>query len=447
MWVRVLYSLFFYLLTPLVLVRLLLRSRKAPAYRQRWSERFGLVPSTARRRHLQGSVAGSSADPKKPVIWVHSVSVGETLAAVPLIKRLMTGHPGALLVVTTMTPTGSDRVTAAFGDSVLHVYAPYDLPDAINRFLGTVRPDVLVIMETELWPNLVHGTANRNIPIVLANARLSRKSADGYHRIRWLTIPMLQSLDTVAAQTEADGRRFTELGLPDSALAITGNIKFDLELDDSDRKTAAQLRGQWRGEFDRPVWLVASTHRGEDEIILDAFRMTRQHFPNLLLVLVPRHPERFDEVAELCLQLGFQVVRRSSGLAPRPEVNVLLGDTMGELPVFFGACDIAFVGGSLVPVGGHNLIEPAAWGVPVLSGPHLFNFSEASSLLKTADALEVCANAGEVSGAVVKMLENPDRRQRMGAAGRKVAEANRGAMDQLIAIIDRHISAHRASDH
>jgi len=344
-----------------------------------------------------------------------------------------------------MTPTGSDRVVAAFGETVLHVYAPYDLPGAVSRFLKTINPDLLVIMETELWPNLVHGSAKSGVPVVLANARLSEKSARGYCRARWLAAPMLQELGTVAAQTVADGERFTNLGLPASTLQVTGNIKFDLELDDNARALAAQLRQQWQGEIGRPVWLVASTHRGEEEIILEAFRIVRQHIPKLLLVLVPRHPERFNEAADLCLQLGFELVRRSSGHAPRSEINILLGDTMGELPIFFGACDLAFVGGSLVPVGGHNLIEPAAWGVPVLSGPHLFNFSEAANLLLAADALKICTTAIELSRNVGYLLGDEKARLKMGEAGRQVAEANRGAMDKLLAVIEGQLSARAAA--
>jgi len=323
---RAIYSLLFYLLTPLILLRLLWRGRKAPDYRRRWSERFGFVPVV---------------DAGRQVIWVHSVSVGETLAAVPMIKQLQARHPEALLAVTTMTPTGSARVKAVFGSSIYHVYAPYDLPDVLHRFLNRIHPDVLVIMETELWPNLVHSCRGRNIPVVVANARLSEKSAKGYQTFSRLTLPMLQRINCIAAQHQDDGARFLELGLSERQLVVTGNIKFDLSLDDEIKTKAQVLKAQWQGDSKRPIWLVASTHRGEDEIILDSFEQIRLSFPELLLVLVPRHPERFDEVFQHCSRRGLHVVRRSTGASPSLGDQVLLGDTMGELLLFFGACDIA----------------------------------------------------------------------------------------------------------
>ncbi len=419
-----LYSLLFYLLTPFVLLRLIWRGRKAPDYRKRWAERFGFVPVI---------------DPGQKVIWVHSVSVGETLAAVPMIKQLQRHYPEALLAVTTMTPTGSARVKAVFGESVYHVYAPYDLPDVLSRFLQRVQPNILIIMETELWPNLIHCCRNHDIPIVVANARLSEKSANGYGKFSKLTGPMLQRINCVAAQHEDDGERFLGLGLSKKQLVVTGNIKFDLHLDDELKERATALRAQWQGETHRPVLLVASTHRGEDDIILDSFEQIRGICPELLLVLVPRHPERFDEVAQLCAGRNLQVVRRSEGKTPLLDDQVLLGDTMGELLLFFGACDIAFVGGSLMPVGGHNLIEPAAWQVPILSGPHLFNFSEASRLLLAAKGMAVCENAEEISSKVLELLKNPAVARQMAASAKAVADNNRGALDRLLGIIEHQL--------
>lgn len=419
--IRALYTLVFYLALPLVLLRLLLRARKAPAYARRWGERFGFVPRLN---------AGQ-------VIWVHSVSVGETLAAVPLIKQLQQRYPEAQLVVTTMTPTGSDRVRASFGDSVYHVYAPYDLPDAVARFLKRVSPDLLVIMETELWPNLIAGCAARQIPVVLANARLSAKSAQGYGKIAGLTGAIMNELTVVAAQHRDDGERFRQLGLPQSSLDVTGNIKFDLELGEAVRVTARELKQQWAGDAGRPVLLAASTHRGEDEQVLEAFRQIQQRHPELLLVLVPRHPERFNEVAQLCRSHGFSLVRRSEGARPENDQQILLGDTMGELLAFCGASDIVFVGGSLVPVGGHNLIEPAAWSAPVLSGPHLFNFSEASQLLLSAGGMAICEDSTVLAQRVNELLDHPERRLEMGRAAKGVAEQNRGALERLLAVIEK----------
>ncbi|MFZ5655128.1 MAG: lipid IV(A) 3-deoxy-D-manno-octulosonic acid transferase [Pseudomonadota bacterium] len=414
---RLLYSLLLYLLLPAILLRLCWRALRAPAYARRWGERFGRV-----------------TPPGRPVIWVHAVSVGETLAAVPLIRRLRAECPGARLLVTTTTPTGSERVRAQFGAGVAHCYAPYDFPHTVRRFLDLVRPALLIVMETELWPNLLHGCARRGIPVVLANARLSARSAAGYARVRALTAPMLAALTRVAAQTGADAERLLHLGLAAERLQVTGNIKFDLELDEDLRRRAAALRAAWGGG-QRPIWLAASTHAGEDEPVLAAHRTLLARLPDALLVLVPRHPERFDGVHALCRREGLRVRRRSAGADPDAGTQVLLGDTMGELLAFCGAADLVFVGGSLVRAGGHNLIEPAAWGRPVLAGPHLFNFAEAAALLETGGGLRVCADGAALAAAVEELLAQPARRAAMGAAAGAVAEANRGALERLWAVI------------
>ena len=426
---RLLYTLLIYCCLPLILLRLLWRGSRAPAYRRRWGERFGFVASLAEAR---------------PVIWVHAVSVGETIAAAPMIRRLQQQYPESTLLVTTMTPTGSEQVKKIFGDSVEHCYAPYDLPDAIARFLSRTHPALLVIMETELWPNLIHACHRRAIPVVLANARLSAKSAAGYAKVGRLARPMLLKLNTVAAQTKADGERFTQLGVGPEALEVTGNIKFDLQLDESLRDKAAGLKKYWQGADGRPVWLVASTHRGEDEIILDAFTQILEQRPEVLLVLVPRHPERFDEVATLCSEAGYRLQRRSEDQAGEMSaldnsVQIVLGDTMGELLSFCGASDLSFVGGSLIELGGHNLIEPAAWGVPVLSGPHLFNFSEVSRLLSEAGGLAVCSSAAELAEQVVALLADAELHRQMSGAALAVTEANRGALDRLTVLLERQI--------
>jgi 3-deoxy-D-manno-octulosonic-acid transferase len=418
---RLIYSVVFYLLIPLIIARLLYRAIKAPAYRLRWAERFGFVAAT---------------NSSQETIWLHAVSVGETLAAVPLVKALQEKYPDYRLTVTCMTPTGSERVKAAFGDSVDHCYAPYDMPDSVARFLNRVQPKIVIIMETELWPNTIAACHKRRIPVLLANGRLSEKSATAYRRIQSLVRPMLAQLSAVAAQHSDDGARFTDLGLADSALTVTGNIKFDLSLDRAIKDKAQQLLTEWRGTNQRPILLVASTHGGEDEIILEAFAQIKAQIENLLLVLVPRHPERFNQVAELCTATGFNLARRSSADTVEG-ADILLGDTMGELMSFFGACDIAFVGGSLVPTGGHNIIEPAAWGAPVLTGPHLFNFSEASQLLLVGGAMQICDSADQLAEQVVELLNDQQRRAEMGSSARLIAEANRGALDKLIALIER----------
>lgn len=426
---RLLYTLLIYLCLPLILLRLLWRGGRAPAYRRRWGERFGFVERLA---------------DAQPVIWVHSVSVGETIAAAPMIRRLQKKYPDATLLVTTMTPTGSAQVKKIFGSRVEHCYAPYDMPDAIARFLSRTHPDLLVIMETELWPNLIHACHQRAIPAVLANARLSAKSAAGYAKVGRLSRPMLRELTAIAAQTKADGERFIQLGVSNTALEVTGNIKFDLQLDAALREKAALLKKQWQGSSPRPVFLAASTHRGEDEIVLDAYSQMLDQRPDLLLVLVPRHPERFDEVAALCRERDYCLQRRSEtgpGDSRQLEssVQILLGDTMGELLSFCGACDVTFVGGSLVDVGGHNLIEPAAWGVPVLSGPHLFNFTEVGRLLTEAGGLAICATATELAEQVIVLLVDTGLHQQMSSAALAVTEANRGALDRLTKLLENQI--------
>ena len=414
---RLLYSLLLYLLSPAILLRLGWRALRAPAYARRWRERFGHV-----------------TPPGRPLVWVHAVSVGETLAAVPLIRRLLRDHPDIRLLVTTTTPTGSERVRAGFGGAVAHCYAPYDFPHAVRRFLDRTRPSLLIVMETELWPNLLHACARRGIPTVLANARLSARSAAGYARVRALTTPMLAGLTRVAAQTGADGERLLALGLAPHRLQVIGNIKFDLELDDGLRRRAGALRAAWGGSG-RPLWLAASTHAGEDAPVLAAHRALLARHPDALLVLVPRHPERFEGVYALCRRAGLETVRHSSGQTPDANTQVLLGDTMGELLAFCGAVDLVFVGGSLVPAGGHNLIEPAAWGRPVLSGPHLFNFSEAAARLDAGGGLRICADGEALAAAVIELLCDPEHRAAMGAAARAVADANRGALDRLLDLI------------
>ena len=421
---RHLYSVFFYLLMPLILLRLLFRGMAAPNYRKRWLQRFGFF---------------TPPELNKDTIWLHAVSVGETLAAVPLVKALQTKYPDHRLLITCMTPTGSERITAAFGDSVDHSYAPYDTPDAVARFLRRVQPKMLIIMETELWPNTVAGCYKRQILVILANGRLSEKSARGYGRVPGLSAPMLGQLTAVAAQHGDDGARFTELGLSAKNLYITGNIKFDLDLSAEVRQSAEALRQQWSGTTQRPILLAASTHRGEDEIILQAFGLIKQSVDNLLLVLVPRHPERFNQVGDLCREAGYSLARRSSNDSVE-QADILLGDSMGELMTFFGACDIAFVGGSLVTNGGHNMIEPAAWGKPTLSGLSVFNFAEVSRLLAEAGGLSLVEDAAALADATIELIENPEQAQQMGQQAQRVAEANRGALKRLLTVIDNSLS-------
>ncbi len=435
---RTIYSLVFYLLLPAVIARLFWRGKKAPAYRQRWKERFGFV-SRDSSRHPE--ILGGTQ--KQPVIWLHAVSVGESLAAMPLVEALLQAYPQHRLLMTTSTPTGSEQVTKTLGSRVWHSYAPYDLPDCVARFLSRVQPDICIIMETELWPNTIAACHRRNIPVVLANARLSAKSAKGYERFGGLSRGMINQLDFVASQHEQDLQRFASLGLPEPRGGVTGNIKFDIERDDSMIDTAKKLQVQWSCGGERLVVLAASTHRGEDELLIDAFAQLRQQVSNALLVLVPRHPERFNTVLALCKDHFECVSQRSLGEDVLQErlsnQDVIVADTMGELSFLLGASDIVFVGGSLVENGGHNMIEPAQWGLPIVSGSSLFNFSEASRLLLEANAMLLVNNGRELAEVFCKLGSDLNERKLMGERAQIVADKNRGALEKLLNVISQQL--------
>jgi 3-deoxy-D-manno-octulosonic-acid transferase len=409
---RILYTLLLYLITPLVLLRLLWRSRELADYRRRIGERFGLVPA------VPGGVA----------VWVHAVSVGEALAAAPLIRALIEQHGEGRVWVTSTTPTGSARVREAFGGSLRHSYAPYDLPGAVARFLARVRPQRVVVMETELWPNLFQALRQRRLPLVIANARLSPRSFAGYSRLRRFATDTLACVTEVAAQSAADAERFRALGAP--RVGVMGNIKFDVELSAAQLEQGRVLRAQLGTQ--RLAWIAASTHEGEESAALAAHAELRRRWPNALLILVPRHPQRFDAVARLVERSGLALRRRSQPDAdPAGDCAVLLGDSMGEMYMYFAAADIAFVGGSLVPVGGHNVLEPAAVGLPVLFGPQMHNFLAARELLLNCGAArEVEAlTLGDVLG---ELAADAPSRTAMGNAGRAAIDANRGALRRLL---------------
>ena len=422
---RTLYTLLFHLGLPLVALRLAYRAWRAPAYARRIGERFAFgLPTLA-----------------PDGIWVHAVSVGESIAAAPLIRELLARYPQLPITVTCMTPTGSERIRALFAGPeydgrVQHCYLPYDLPWAAARFLERLRPRLALIMETELWPNHIHQCARRGIPVVLANARLSERSARGYGRFAKLTAPMLGQLSLIAAQTAAEAERFRSLGARPECVEVTGSIKYDLHLDPALTARATELRARWQAA-ERPLWIAASTHAGEDEIVLAAHRQLLAQQPDALLILVPRHPERFDAVFELCRRQGFATRRRSLGEAVTGADQVLLGDTMGELLFLYALADCAFVGGSLVANGGHNLLEPAALGKPVLSGPHLFNFLEIAAQLREAGALGEVADARQLAAMVADLWQQPQRAARMGEAGLAVMRANQGALQRLLGGVGR----------
>jgi len=412
---RYLYTCLFYLALPFIFLRLLWRSRQIPGYRQGWAQRLGYCPQ------LEKS------------IWVHAVSVGETIAAVPLIKALLKAFPQVPLVVSNMTPTGAARVKELFKESVKQIYIPYDVPSAVNRFLQRIHPQVAVVMETELWPNLFAGCSKYHVPIVIANARLSEKSARGYSYIPRLTRDMFLSIHSMAAQASADAERFIALGLSRDKVTVTGNLKFDLELpaDLSDKSEALQHRiGK-----ERPSWIAASTHPGEEEIILAAHRFILEKYPSALLILVPRHPDRFQEVAELVQKREFKMVRRSSGESCSPQVQVYLGDTMGELLLLYSVAQVAFVAGSFARVGGHNMLEPAVLQKAIVTGPVLFNFADISQMLLDAKGMVVVHSAEELAAQVERFFADSTYCKLTGENAYQVVAANRGALQKQLALI------------
>jgi 3-deoxy-D-manno-octulosonic-acid transferase len=412
--VRLLYSALFYALIPFILGRLTWRGRKLPSYRERWRERFALY---------------YDLPPESNLVWFHAVSVGEAEAAFPIIRSFRARFPAFRLLVTCTTPTGSARIQAVLGDSVQHVYLPYDLPDCVARFLNHFRPALGVVMETEIWPNLYQQCKARGIPLTIVNGRLSEKSARGYRRLRGLTAESLSSLALVAAQTAADAKRYRSLGADPAKVRVAGNVKFDLEFSEALREEALRLRAALFGG--RPVWIAGSTHPGEEDQILAAQAHISAALPETLLVLAPRHPERAGEIAGLCTKRGLMARRRTENLPCDHATAVFLLDSLGELRLFYGASDVAFVGGSLVPRGGHNLLEPAAAGVPVFYGPRTFNFAEiARRLGQSGGGLEV-HDAAELAEQVIRLLQDPGKRLDIGSKGRAFVDANRGAVERV----------------
>jgi len=418
-----LYTLLLYLAVPALLLRLLWRSIRAPAYRDRWRERLG----------------GYATPPRPAEVWVHAVSVGEVQASQPLIRHLLGRDDSAGVIVTTTTPTGAARLRELFAARVQHAYTPFDLPPVVGRFLNLVRPRLVLVIETEIWPNMLAACNRRGIPVILANARLSARSARGYARLGRFTADTMGRFALIAAQSEDDAARFRALGVPGERIRVTGSIKFDLRLPASLLDRAEVMRRAWG--TNRPVWVAASTHEGEDELMLAAHRQVRRRLPSALLVLVPRHPERFDRVAALAQRDGWTLARRSLGAGCGDQCDVYLGDTMGELPMLLAAADAAFIGGSLVPVGGHNLLEAAALGVPVVVGPQVFNFAEITRLLVAGEGAVQVADVEGLARVLADWLGDAAERARIGENGRRFVDRNRGALDRLIAVVDERLAA------
>lgn len=411
---RLVYSLLLYLGLPLVWLRLLWRSRRQPEYLEHVSERWGRY----------------TAPPSAPVLWVHAVSVGETRAAQPLVEALITAYPDHVLLLTGMTPTGRAAGQEVFGDRVIQAYLPYDYPHTVGRFFEHFRPRVGILMETEIWPNLLAAAKARGIPVALVNARLSERSARGYARFSALSRPAFSALAVAAAQTPADTARLATLGALD--VAVCGNLKFDVAPSEALRN----MGREWRQRIgSRPVFLAASTREGEEALLLDALQ--RHPLPTeTLLVLVPRHPQRFAEVAALVAARGLGLARRSEGL-PDATTQVWLGDSMGEMAAYFSVADLAFVGGSLQPLGGQNLIEAAACGCPILIGPHTYNFAQATEDAITGGAARRVADADELIAAAAGLLGDSATRAAMAESAARFAAAHRGATHRTLEIISR----------
>lgn len=421
---RYIYNILFYLLIPFILLRLLWRSRKSPGYRKRINERFAFFDI---EKNYQGGVI------------IHAASVGETIAAVPLIRQIQKTYPDLPITITTMTVTGSHQVKKSFQNSVFHIYVPYDLPDVVQRFFNKTKPKMLIVMETELWPNLLYYAHKKQISVLLANARLSEKSARGYTKIKKFVARMLKNITQIAAQSQPDADRFIKLGMPQDRITITGNIKFDINLSRSSQEAGENLRQQLGAN--RPTWIAASTHEGEEEIILQAHKQIKNQAPECLLILAPRHPERFAPIAALCKKQDYKVVLRSSNEASDATTDIFLGDTMGELMKFYAASDVAFIGGSLVPIGGHNFLEPAILNLPIISGPHVFNFTEIAHLLTAKHALILVKNATELATQVINLFADPVLRQEFGANAKAVVNANRGAVEKHMKLINITLKA------
>ncbi|MFZ1344475.1 lipid IV(A) 3-deoxy-D-manno-octulosonic acid transferase [Thiothrix eikelboomii] len=427
---RFIYSLLLYLLLPLVFIKLWWRGRSNPAYRQRWLERLGYINSAVS--------SGSHFTSGQACICLHAVSVGETMAARPLIERLLAVYPETTVWVTSTTPTGSATVERLFGQRVKHSYLPYDTPAAVQRFLNTVQPRLMLVMETELWPNLYAACAQHQLPIVVVNARLSERSARAYARVKPLIRSVLAKVALIAAREAQDAERFQALGASPTQIKVLGNIKFDAPIPTQVKTQAATFRQAWGG---RLVWVAASTHQGEDEQILQVHRQLVRQFPELLLILVPRHPERFNAVVALCEQAGLSYQRRTECAVLRKSTAVLVGDSMGELLLWYACADLAFVGGSLVNSGGHNPLEALAFALPVLSGPYVDNFQDLYPPLVQIGAAILVDSPEVLAHHLSAYLANSTERQQVGQRGQQFLAQQQGVVERLLPELDQLLKA------
>ncbi|VFP79603.1 lipid IV(A) 3-deoxy-D-manno-octulosonic acid transferase [Candidatus Erwinia haradaeae] len=415
----ILYTMFFYILQPVIWIRLWFRGRKVVSYRKRWAERYGFCTGKV---HKNG-------------ILLHAVSLGETIAAIPLIQELKNRYPHLPIVITTMTPTGSAFAKSEFGSTVSHVYLPYDLPRAMNRFLNTIKPILVIIMERELWPNMITILHNRKIPLIIANARLSERSAKNYQLFGRCIKILLQRISLIAAQSQEDSQHFIKLGAKNSQIVVTGNLKFDINISPKIIENAIQLRLQWIRK-NRPIWIAASTHRGEEKIILSAHCKLLKNFPDLLLILAPRHPERSNIISRLVQKKQLKYLLRSSKEIPTVKTQVIIEDTTGKLMLLYAVSDLAFIGGSLVKIGGHNPLEPAAHAIPILMGSHTFNFKDICNSLHHSNGLITITNTESLYKEITTLLTDSNYRLHCGQQALHVFNKNKGALERLLNAIE-----------
>lgn len=415
---RSIYTCIFYFLLPFLFIRLYLRGFKNPDFRKRWSERLAIY----HQAH------------EKNVIFFHAVSVGEVESIFPLVKQLLQQQPEVKILITTTTPTGSARVKAVMGDLVQHVYLPYDIPQLVQHFLDHFKPRLVVIVETEIWANLFHLCQKNNIPLAIINARLSQSSYQGYQKIAALTKPALNNVSAIASQTQDDADRFSALIADTRKVQVMGNIKFDLSVSEEFIAQGKSLRAELFPN--RFVWIIASTHKDEEAFFLNLYPELKIQIPELLLLIVPRRMERFNEVKRLCEKNNLQVVMRTSKQACSENTDVYLADTIGELKMLYGAADVAFVGGSMVAVGGHNVLEPAVIGIPVMFGTYMANFKVIADGLLNAKAAIQCENQQQIGAAILKLYQQPSYRQELVANGKAFVQQNQGAIAKIITLLN-----------
>lgn len=425
---RTLYTTLLYATSPLIFSLLLKTKKGKPPVGDRWKEFVGVAPELKQ-----------SQQP----IWIHAVSVGEVIAATPIINALQQHYPEQPLLITTTTSTGAERVAALTGN-IEHRYFPADYPCAVKQFINRMQPALCLIMETELWPNMLTICEDKNIPTIVVNARLSAKSQQKYQRFQSLFSAPLQKITHILCQDEDDQRRFSSLGLNQSQLSVTGTVKFDIQFSDTIINNGFVLRQQLGQQ--RPVVIAASTHRGEDEIVLAAFENVKQQHPDAVLILVPRHPERFDDVAALCLK-SFPHTQRRSQTEPTNDLShcdIYLGDSMGEMPILLAASDICFMGGSLIgdKVGGHNLLEPAALAKACITGPSYFNFADVTAQLLDFDGVAVVNDASELADKINTLISQPEMAVTMGNQAKQVVEKNKGALGKIMQTLTHYIDQH-----